>query len=110
MATTVPHLHNPSFPRVMPKPIVLPHGTAHKTPAGQNLIRLATSSGGKKKAHTRRPKAGLVSAAGKKTRKRKKKAGAVAAHRKAKGHLVKGSAAAKKYMASIRKKRKTTSG
>lgn len=102
MATTVPHLHNPSFPRVMPKPIVLPHGTAHKTPAGQNLVHLATSTQGKRKAH--RKKKG-VSAAPRK--RRKVKAAGATKTRKSKAHLVKGSAAAKRKMASLRAMRKT---
>jgi hypothetical protein len=90
----------------MPKPITIPHGSSHKTPAGQNLIRLAT--GGTKGTHRKKKKAAGVSAPAHK--KRKKTAAATTSKKRrktGKGHLVKGSAAAKKYMASIRAKRKT---
>lgn len=89
----------------LPKPVVLPHGTTHKTPAGQQLIRLATGllgrKTGKKKMSTR------VRGKTRRTRKVSKTSGGTRRRkRSATAALVKGSAAAKKRMAKLRGMRK----
>lgn len=78
-------------------------GFAQQTAATQQLFQRAGSLGGKRSAAKRRRKATRKTA--KTTSRRRKGAGRVKA-RKGKARLVKGSAAAKRYMASIRKKRK----
>ena len=71
-------------------------GFAQQTPATQQMFARAGRKGGKTTARRRRKK---VKAAAPRKRKSVRKA-------KSKARLVKGSAAAKKYMASIRRKRR----
>lgn len=71
-------------------------GFAQQTPATQAMFQRAGRKGGKRSARKRRAKA---KASGKTARKRR-------TPRKRNGKLVKGSAAAKRRMAAIRRKRK----
>jgi hypothetical protein len=95
----------------MRKPVILPHGTAHKTPAAQTLVRLAT---GLVRATTRRKKkvSSGVSRSRKAAGSRSRVSSKRARSRKRSGgssrsaHLVKGSAAAKRRMSALRKMRK----
>jgi hypothetical protein len=83
------------------KPVILPHGTAHKTPASQTLVRLAT---GLVRGVTRRKK--KVSPGVSRTRKAKRTSASSGRRRSAARRLVKGSAAAKRRMSQLRKMRK----
>lgn len=88
------------------KPIVPPGGFAgfaQQTAATQRLFQAAGKLGGTRSAAKRRRKATAKRAAPK--TRRRKGAGTVKA-RKGRARLVKGSAAAKRYMASIRRKRR----
>lgn len=73
-------------------------GFAQQTPATQALFQRAGRKGGLRSARKRRSKAKTKTTRRKSVRKR--------AVRAKKARLVKGSAAAKRYMASIRRKRK----
>lgn len=77
-------------------------GFAQQTAATQALFQRAGRKGGKRSAAKRRRKATAKRAAP----KRRRKGAGTAKARKGKARLVKGSAAAKRYMASIRRKRK----
>jgi hypothetical protein len=94
-----------------PKPVVLPHGTAHKTPASSQLIRLGLGAvksvlGGA--SRKKKMSSGVRST----TRRRRSSSkgtstgGSRRSRSKSSARLVKGSAAAKKYMAKIRKMKK----
>lgn len=92
------------------KPVVLPTGVSHMTAASRHIHNLALGISSSRSTGTRRRKkkaAGVT----KKRRRVAKSASAVSHHKKkaatgSKSHLVKGSAAAKKHMASLRKMRK----
>ena len=83
-----------------PKPVLLPMAIGHHTPAVRTLF--ARAVGAAVKTVTKRHRKRKVKAAGTTTTKRCR-------HRKStatKAHMVKGSTAAKKHMASLRKMRK----
>lgn len=98
-----------------PKPVVLPHGTAHKTPASSQLIRLGIGAvrsvlGGRKKkmssrvrSSTRRSRSVSRSSRRSNTRTNRSRRNTRSSRP---SRLVKGSAAAKRYMAKIRKLKK----
>lgn len=97
------YIRNPVRPPA--KPFVPQHGMSSQTPASQHLV---ASSLGPLRFSTKR-RAG--------TRKKKRAAGTARSARarrttsrrstgRSKAHLVKGSAAAKRYMAKIRRKKK----
>jgi hypothetical protein len=80
------------------KPVVLPHGTAHNTPAFKHLTNLVLGTATKSRSTgKRRTRKASASSSGSRKRHRRSSG--------SKAHLVKGSAAAKKHMASIRKLR-----
>jgi len=78
-------------------------GFAQQTPATQRLFQAAGRVGGQRSAAKRRRKATAKRAAP--STRRRKATGRVKA-RAGRARLVKGSAAAKRYMASIRRKRR----
>ena len=113
--------YNPARAPSQAKPIVLPHGTTHGTPAMTHVKNLALGllgsalRGGKKKALSaglrRRRKATRKASAkplSRRTRRASGKSGSNAkrSRRSGSSRLVKGSAAAKKRMAALRKMRK----
>ena len=75
-------------------------GFAQQTPATQQLFARAGKKGGKRSAATRKRRKTKAKAKASPRRKRK------TARAKRPARLVKGSAAAKRYMASIRRKKK----
>jgi hypothetical protein len=78
------------------KPVVVPHGVAHMTPASKQMHALGLGSPLQRGVRTRKRRV--------KAKKKAHKAHARAA-RSTKSQLVKGSAAAKKRMAALRKMR-----
>jgi hypothetical protein len=93
----------------IPKPVVLFHGTTHKTPASQSLVNLALGGTTRKKkmssrvsSKTRHKRKASSSSTGK-----RKRLHASPVKRAKKGKLAKGSAAAKKRMAKLRSMRKS---
>jgi len=87
------------------KPPVLPHGNNQQSPATQHLIGTAlgsipgTRTAQKKSGRvSKRGRARTASAAGRRRRK--------ASRSSKRAHMVKGSAAAKRHMAKLRKMRK----
>lgn len=96
------HMTNPARPKAR-KPAVVQHGVAHGTPAFRQIHSLAmggtSSTGTRKRRSTGKKKAAAAPAT--RTRKAKSPRRATAA-RSGKAQLVKGSAAARKYMASLR--------
>jgi len=98
-----------------PKPVVLPHGTAHKTPASSQLIRLGIGAvrsvlgggtGRKKKMSSGVRRKTRRSGSSQTGRSRSARRSTSSRRSKSSARLVKGSAAAKRHMAKIRKMRK----
>jgi len=95
------------------KPTLLPQAIGHHTPAVRTLFGLATSAGRSLRSGTRRKKRKASLSSG--VRRRRKTSGSSQSRSRSvrsgnrgrrRAHLVKGSAAAKKHMAKIRRKRK----
>jgi hypothetical protein len=102
--------YNPARPPVQPKPLVVPHGHGHMTPASRHLINLAMGAlGGKRRSGKK-----MSTRVRTKTRRKRKVHAKAGSHRRVKRtrtkrtskRFVAGSVAAKRHMAKLRAMRK----